>query len=375
MRMRTVPREGCNLDGVTSMTSHWTRRVSPGLTGRGQRNSSTPLPMTPSDSGRVCTRSCIVTAVVCHPLATSRLKNVGRAVASSRWNGCGSNSPANLLIHPASTTARASDVNTCPGVRSSRKALSTAFSFDEARGGGRASAPANDAVLARRGRNAINGRLFSPASVRCKGGSGHQISRSKRRLLRHRVISSTHRHRAGRDGDSEHLGDGGVVKAVLHLADRPDHAMLGGSRVGGRLEQCLVRAQAWLLVDLGARIPEQNLRRNVAGDRLAAGVEEGDAFLPGSVEQVVGLYEHRGDGQPLTGLRRDLELEGSPGLDISGTAGADRRVGGAHMDDARLTLQGFLKRARWSIFRQRLESLAAVRLAGCEQRRAVRVMT
>ena len=34
------------------------------------------------------------------------------------------------------------------------------------------------------------------------------------------------------------------------------------------------------------------------------------------------------------------------------------------MDDARLTLQGFLKRARWSIFRQRLESLAAVRLAG-----------
>ena len=23
MRMRTVPREGCNLDGVTSMTSHW----------------------------------------------------------------------------------------------------------------------------------------------------------------------------------------------------------------------------------------------------------------------------------------------------------------------------------------------------------------
>ena len=71
-------------------------------------------------SGRVCTRSCIVTAGVCHPLATSFLKNVGRAVASSRWNGCGSNSPANLLIDRASTTARASDVNTCPGARSSR---------------------------------------------------------------------------------------------------------------------------------------------------------------------------------------------------------------------------------------------------------------
>src|SRR5215471_3706828 len=43
------------------------------------------------------------------------------------------------------------------------------------------------------------------------------------------------------------------------------------------------------------------------------------------------------------------------------------------MDDARLTLQGFLERARRSILRQGLESLAAVRLAGREQRRAVGV--
>ena len=61
-------------------------------------------------------------------------------------------------------------------------------------------------------------------------------------LLRHRVVGSAHRRRAGRDGDSEHLGDAGVVKAVLHLADRLDHAMLGGSRVRGGLERCLVRA-------------------------------------------------------------------------------------------------------------------------------------
>src|SRR5262249_17231185 len=39
------------------------------------------------------------------------------------------------------------------------------------------------------------------------------------------------------------------------------------------------------LVYLGARVPEQNLRGDVAGDWLAAGVEEGDAFLLGSVEQ------------------------------------------------------------------------------------------
>src|SRR5262249_19118707 len=53
--------------------------------------------------------------------------------------------------------------------------------------------------------------------------------------------------------------------------------------------------------------------------------------------------------------------------------GPDRSVGRAHMDDARLTLQRFLERARRSILRQGLESFAAIRLAGREQRRAVRM--
>src|SRR5262249_52450956 len=136
--------------------------------------------------------------------------------------------------------------------------------------------------------------------------------------------------------------------------------MLGGSRVRGGLERCLVRAPARPLVYLGTRIPEQNLGGDVAGDWLAAGVEQGDAFLPGSVEQVVGLDEHRGDGQPVAGLGRDLELEGLSRPDVAGTAGPNRSVGGAHMDDARLTLQGFLERARRSIFRQGLPSLPAV---------------
>src|SRR5262245_37995595 len=149
--------------------------------------------------------------------------------------------------------------------------------------------------------------------------------------------------------------------------------MLGGSRVGGRLKWCLVRPQPWLLVDLRARIPKQNLRGDVAADWLAAVVEQGDAFLPGCVEQVVGLDEHRGDGQTLARLRRDLKLEGPPRPDVTGTARPDRSVGGAHMDDARLTSERFIERARRSILRQRLESLAAVRLAGREQRRAVGV--
>jgi hypothetical protein len=72
------------------------------------------------------------------------------------------------------------------------------------------------------------------------------------------------------------------VKTILHFADGPDHAMLGRARVGGGLERRLVRAQAGFLIYLGARIPEQNLRGDVAGDWLAAGIEQGDAFLPGS---------------------------------------------------------------------------------------------
>src|SRR5262245_1411635 len=87
------------------------------------------------------------------------------------------------------------------------------------------------------------------------------------------VVGLTLRHWAGRDGHSEHLSDGRIVKPVLHFADGPDHAMLGRARVGGGLERRLVRAQARFLVYLGARIPKQNLGGDVAGNWLAAGVE------------------------------------------------------------------------------------------------------
>jgi hypothetical protein len=65
------------------------------------------------------------------------------------------------------------------------------------------------------------------------------------------------------------------VKAVLHLGDGPHHAILGGPRVGGSLQRPLVRAQPRLLVDPRTRVPEQNLRGDVAADWLAAGVEQG----------------------------------------------------------------------------------------------------
>src|SRR4029453_12004036 len=76
----------------------------------------------------------------------------------------------------------------------------------------------------------------------------------------HSVVGSI----AGRDGDSEHLSNGRIVKAFLHFAEGPDHAMLGRAGVGGGLERRLVRAQAGFLIYLGARIPEQNLGGDVA---------------------------------------------------------------------------------------------------------------
>src|SRR5260370_39570616 len=89
------------------------------------------------------------------------------------------------------------------------------------------------------------------------------------------VVGSTLRHRAGRDGDSEHLGDGRIGEAVLDFAEGPDHAMLGRARVGGGLERRLGRAQARCLIYFGATAPEQNLRREVARARPTAGGEEG----------------------------------------------------------------------------------------------------
>jgi hypothetical protein len=89
------------------------------------------------------------------------------------------------------------------------------------------------------------------ASIRYSGRCCFTASRiavlaPRPRETRRRVVGSAPR--AGRDGDPEHLGDTGVVKAVLYLADGPDDAILGGSRVRGGQEHRLVRAQARFLV-------------------------------------------------------------------------------------------------------------------------------
>jgi hypothetical protein len=90
---------GSDFDGRTSSTSLSIRSSSPGRTGRGQRNSSNPAPtMPPAGLSSLPTRSRMVRAAVCQPLATNPWKIVSCGAASSRWKGCGSNSAAKALI-------------------------------------------------------------------------------------------------------------------------------------------------------------------------------------------------------------------------------------------------------------------------------------
>jgi hypothetical protein len=70
-----------DFDGRTSSISHSRWSSSPGRTGRGQRNSSDDAAAGLSSSS---TRSRMVMAAVCHPLAASPRKIVSDASASSR---------------------------------------------------------------------------------------------------------------------------------------------------------------------------------------------------------------------------------------------------------------------------------------------------
>jgi hypothetical protein len=62
-----------------------------------------PPTMPPGGLGSLSTSSRIVIAAVCPPLAARPRNTLSRAVLSSRWNGCGSNSAAKALIRSAST--------------------------------------------------------------------------------------------------------------------------------------------------------------------------------------------------------------------------------------------------------------------------------
>ena len=114
-----MPRSGRDFDGRSSKTSLSTVKMSSGLTGFGQRNSSIPAPMTPPAIGRLSTSSRIVIAALCEPLAASPPKKDRAPSASSRWNGCGSNSPAKRLMSSV-PTRRVADPKTAPTLRSSR---------------------------------------------------------------------------------------------------------------------------------------------------------------------------------------------------------------------------------------------------------------
>src|SRR5712691_3560251 len=78
------PWSGRDCDGRISSTSLSIRSSSPGRTGRGQRHSSKPAPtMPPAGVKSLSTRSRMVTAAVCQPLAASPWKSVSRAALSS----------------------------------------------------------------------------------------------------------------------------------------------------------------------------------------------------------------------------------------------------------------------------------------------------
>src|SRR5260370_24033861 len=65
------------------------------------------------------TRSRMVIAAVCQPLAASPRNIELRAASSSRWKGCGSNSAAKALIRSFSTRKRP-EPKVCPTAKSSR---------------------------------------------------------------------------------------------------------------------------------------------------------------------------------------------------------------------------------------------------------------
>src|SRR5260370_295446 len=98
--------------------SRW--RSSPGRTGRAQRSWSSPAPrMPPAGWSSLSTRSRMVIAAVCQPLAASARNIEPRAASSSRWKGCGSNSAAKALIRSFSTRKRP-EPKVCPTAKSSR---------------------------------------------------------------------------------------------------------------------------------------------------------------------------------------------------------------------------------------------------------------
>src|SRR6267143_3348399 len=73
----------------------------------------------PAGFNSLSTRSRMVIAAVCHPLAANPRNIEPRAASSSRWKGCGSNSAAKVLIRSFSTRRRP-EPKVCPTAKSSR---------------------------------------------------------------------------------------------------------------------------------------------------------------------------------------------------------------------------------------------------------------
>jgi len=75
--------------------------------------------MPPAIGAPPSTRSRMVSAAVCQPLAASPPNSVAFAAVSSRWNGWGSYWAAKLFISAVSTR-RLAERKICPAAKSSR---------------------------------------------------------------------------------------------------------------------------------------------------------------------------------------------------------------------------------------------------------------
>jgi hypothetical protein len=119
-RISTTPISGRERDGRAPSVVRRTLSRSPGLTGFSQSIES--IPGDPCALERRNTSSQlmrIISAALCQPEAISPAAIDSRAAASSRWNGCGSNSRANSTISSAVTT-RSPNSTTSPTGKSSK---------------------------------------------------------------------------------------------------------------------------------------------------------------------------------------------------------------------------------------------------------------
>src|SRR6476659_4859462 len=96
-------------------------------------------------------------------------------------------------------------------------------------------------------------------------GTGVKRWRERGALRPHDRLPAADRAGVRSDREPQHVGGPRIAEPVAHVRDA---LVLRDAGVGRLLPGTLVGTQAWLLVHLGAGIPQRELARHVAGDRL-----------------------------------------------------------------------------------------------------------